>query len=59
MAVMPAVKPARVKGELPGRPGIASGRRWGCPLWWQPIGSGYQHPVTAGYLIIAYFPDNP
>ena len=25
----------------------------------QPIGSGYQHPVTAGYLIIAYIPDNP
>ena len=59
MAVMPAVKPARVKGELPCRRRIACGRRWGCHHRGQPIGSGYQHPVTAGYLIIAYIPDNP
>ena len=42
--------------STPASPAVDGGA---APLWWQPIGSGYQHPVTAGYLIIAYIPDNP
>ena len=33
-------------------------RWWDCQPDWQSKESGYQHPATAGYLIIAYIPDN-
>ena len=39
--------------------GIACGRWWDYQPDWQSKESGYQHPATAGYLIIAYIPDNP